>query len=67
MRQTIRCRYCAGEIAHHYQVFDHIRCEPGQLTPEQNAQMAAMHRRLQERIVERRLWGTGMVVRRGEG
>jgi hypothetical protein len=67
MRQTVICRYCGGEIREHVQVFDHITCEPGRLTPEQWAEVAAMERRLQERLVERRLMGTGITVKRGAG
>jgi hypothetical protein len=54
MRQTITCAQCGGTIGPHYQLFDHIRCQSGDLTPEQNAQVAAMERRLQERIVAAR-------------
>jgi hypothetical protein len=66
MRQTITCARCGGEIGPHWQAVQHVSCEPGQLTPEQQREIAAMERRLQARIVERRLWNTGIIVTRKE-
>jgi hypothetical protein len=27
-RETIRCRYCDGEIGAHWQLFNHMTCTP---------------------------------------
>jgi hypothetical protein len=65
-RDTITCRYCGGLIGPHWQVFAHSRCQPGDLTPEQQREVEAMERRNLARMADLRVLGTGLVVRRAD-
>jgi hypothetical protein len=63
---VIACRHCGGAIGLHWQVFTHSHCQLGDLTPEQRREIGAMEQRLQARLADQRLWGTGITVKRGE-
>jgi hypothetical protein len=66
MRPVITCRHCGGVIDRHWQLFEHVACQPGDLAPERRREVAAMEQRLQARLADQRLWGTGLTVKRGE-
>jgi hypothetical protein len=65
-RDTITCRHCGGAIGPHWQLFEHLACQPGDLAPERRREVAVMEQRLQARLADQRLWGTGLVVRRAD-
>jgi hypothetical protein len=66
-RDTITCHMCGGAIDRHWQCFDHVRCQPGDVPPEAQAQARAMERRLWQRHDALLYLRTGVKVTRREG